>query len=273
VRDYCRKNGFQQVLVGLSGGIDSALTAALAAEALGAEHVTGVTMPTRFNAAETRDDARKVAELLGIRFLSVPIEDLALGFEAALAPVFQGLPRNEAEENIQARTRGNVLMSIANKWPRTIVLATGNKSELATGYCTLYGDMVGGFAPLKDVYKTTVFALSRHVNARAGRELIPQTTIDRPPSAELREDQRDEDSLAPYPVLDTILRDYLEEDREPDAIAAERGFDPALVRRIVRLVERSEYKRRQGAVGLKVTPRAFAKDRRFPITHRFVRQG
>lgn len=271
VRDYCRKNGFEKVVIGLSGGIDSALTAAIAVEAIGAEHVTGVTMPSRFNSEATKSDARELAENLRIGFLSIPIEDLTTGFEAALAPVFQGLPRDTAEENIQARTRGNLLMSIANKWPRTIVLATGNKSEMATGYATLYGDMVGGFAPLKDVYKTTVFALSRRVNERAGRELIPVSTIERPPSAELKENQRDEDALAPYPILDAILRDYLEEDREPDAIAASRGFDRALVRRIVRLVEHNEYKRRQGAIGLKVTPRAFAKDRRFPITHRFTR--
>lgn len=271
VRDYCRKNGFRGVLIGLSGGIDSALTAALAVEALGAEHVVGVTMPSRFNTAETRDDAAVLARNLGIQFHSVAIEELAACYDATLAPLFVGRARDVTEENIQARVRGNLLMALANKWGH-IVLSTGNKSELATGYCTLYGDMVGGFAPLKDVYKTTVFELARHANARAGRELIPQTTIDRPPSAELREDQRDEDALCAYPVLDTILREYLEEDREPDVIAATHGFDTALVRRIVRLVETNEYKRRQGAVGLKVTGRSFGKDRRFPITHRFVRR-
>ena len=269
VRDYCGKNGFRGVIVGLSGGIDSALTAAIAVEALGADKVTGVTMPSRFNSAETRSDAEELARNLGTRFYSVPIETVTAAFEASLAPLFRGMARDVTEENLQARSRGVVLMALANKWGQ-IVLATGNKSELATGYCTLYGDMVGGFAPIKDVYKTTVFALARHANERAGRELIPESTITRPPSAELKEDQRDEDALCPYSVLDTILRDYLELDRPPDVIAHAHELDPALTARIVRLVDRNEYKRRQGAVGLKVSARAFAKDRRFPITQRFT---
>ena len=268
VRDYCGKNGFAGVVVGLSGGIDSALTAAIAVEALGADRVTGVTMPSRFSAAETRADAEELATNLGIRFLSIAIEETTAAFERSLAPLFRGMARDVTEENIQARSRGVLLMALANKWGQ-IVLATGNKSELATGYCTLYGDMVGGFAPIKDLYKTTVFELARYVNERAGREVIPDTTIARPPSAELKEDQRDEDALCPYPVLDAILRDYLEQDRPPETIARAHGLEPALVQRIVRLVDRSEYKRRQGAIGLKVSPRAFAKDRRFPITHRF----
>ncbi len=269
VRDYVAKNGFGGVLIGLSGGIDSALTAAIAVEALGRAQVTGVTMPSRHNSAATRDDARLLADNLEIEFFSLPIEPVTDAFEQALSPLFGAAPRDVTEENLQARARGTLLMALSNKRHR-LVLAAGNKSESAVGYCTLYGDMVGGFAPLKDVYKTTVFELARHVNERAGRALIPTSTIERPPSAELREDQRDEDALCPYPVLDAILTDYLEEDRRPSAIAKAHGIDSALVGRIVGLVEQNEYKRRQGAIGPKVTPRAFGKERRFPMTHRWT---
>ncbi len=263
LRDYVEKNHFPGVLLGLSGGIDSALVAALSVAALGADRVHGVSMPTRFNADETKSDARVVAENLGINFREVPIEETRLAFHDLL-PEIDGL----AAENLQARIRGVLLMSLSNQhgW---LVLTTGNKSEVAVGYSTLYGDSVGGYAPIKDVPKTMVHALSRHVNAAAGRELIPVSTIERPPTAELRDDQRDDQSLPPYEVLDPILHAYIEERLSPAEIVAKGLGDLATATRIARLVDRAEYKRRQAAPGLKVHPIAFGRDRRLPITNRF----
>ena len=263
LRDYVEKNGFNGVLLGVSGGIDSALVAALSVAALGPERVHGVSMPTRFNVAETRSDAQVVAENLGIDFRELPIEDLRLNFHVSL-PELEGL----AAENLQARIRGVLLMALSNQhgW---LVLTTGNKSEVATGYSTLYGDSVGGFAPIKDVPKTLVHALSRHVNAVAGREIIPVSTIERPPTAELRDDQRDDQSLPPYDVLDPVLHAYIEERLSPAEIAAAGLVDLATATRIAGLVDRAEYKRRQSAPGLKVHPIAFGRDRLMPITNRF----
>ena len=263
LRDYVNKNGFNGVLFGLSGGIDSALVAALSVDALGADRVHAVSMPTKYNLSETRTDAQVVAENLGIDFRELPIEDLRLAFHDLL-PEIDGL----AAENMQARIRGVLLMSLSNQhgW---LVLTTGNKSEVATGYSTLYGDSVGGFAPIKDVPKTTVFALSRHVNAVHGREVIPVSTIERPPTAELREGQRDDQSLPPYDVLDPVLHAYIEERRSPAEIAAAGLVDLDTAKRIAGLVDRAEYKRRQAAPGLKVHPIAFGRDRRMPITNRF----
>ncbi|MBI3073813.1 MAG: NAD+ synthase [Deltaproteobacteria bacterium] len=267
VRDYVQKNKFQKVVVGLSGGIDSALTAAIAVDALGATNVVGVTMPSRFSSDATRADAEAVAHALGVRFLTLPIEPLAAAFDTALAHDFSGLPRDITEENLQARIRGNLLMALSNKFG-WLVLSTGNKSELSMGYCTLYGDMAGGFAILKDVPKTLVYRLAALRNARS--PVIPESTIARPPTAELRDNQKDEDSLPPYATLDPILRLYVEEDANEDEIVA-AGFDRATVRRVCRTVDTSEYKRRQGPVGIKITPRAFGKDRRFPITNAYTR--
>jgi NAD+ synthase (glutamine-hydrolysing) len=266
-RDYVRKNRFGKVVVGLSGGVDSALTAAVAVEALGAEDVVGVTMPSRYNARETRDDARVVARNLGIRFLELPIQEVHERYLEALAGPFGPGDPGVAGENLQARIRGNLLMGLSNRFG-WLVLTTGNKSETAVGYCTLYGDMAGGFAVIKDVPKTLVWELARRVNERACRAVIPESTIARVPSAELRPDQRDEDSLPPYPVLDPILRAYVEELRSPAEIVA-LGFEAAVVERVVALVDGSEYKRRQAPPGVKITPLAFGRDRRLPITNRW----
>lgn len=265
VRDYVRKNGFQKVVIGISGGVDSALTAAIAVDALGADKVNGVYMPSRFNSDMSTQDSEKLCRNLGIPFHVLPIEGPFGSFMEILGPVFEGRKPNEAEENLQARIRGNLLMALSNKFG-WLVLTTGNKSEVACGYCTLYGDMVGGFAVIKDVPKTWVYELCGHVNRDTER--IPERIITRPPSAELREDQKDTDSLPPYDVLDAILSHYVEEDRSVDGII-ELGFDEALVRRVVRLVDRNEYKRRQAAPGVKITPKAFGRDRRLPITNRF----
>jgi NAD+ synthase (glutamine-hydrolysing) len=267
-RDYVRKNGFGKVLVGLSGGIDSALTAAIAVEALGADHVVGVSMPSRFNSAETRADAARVAASLGIRFLEIPIQQAYERYLELLAGPFGGGDPGVAGENLQARVRGNILMALSNRFG-WLVLTTGNKSETAVGYCTLYGDMAGGFAVIKDVPKTLVWELAANLNRCAGRELIPESTIARVPSAELRPNQRDEDSLPPYPVLDAILAAYIEQLRSPEDIAS-LGFDLRTVERVIRLVDGSEYKRRQSPPGVKITPRAFGRDRRLPITNRWT---
>src|SRR5688572_24645299 len=265
-RDYVRKNGFQKVVLGLSGGIDSALTACVAVDALGKENVTGVLMPSEFSSRGSIDDAEQLGKNLGIELLTIPITEVFEAYNNSLMPAFKGMEPNVAEENLQARVRGNFLMALSNKFG-WLVLSTGNKSEISTGYCTLYGDMAGGFAILKDVMKTTVYKLADYCNGQ-GSERIPRSTIEKPPSAELRPNQLDSDSLPAYEVLDPILRAYVEEDRSlPDMV--EMGFDPKLIQRVVRLVDVNEYKRRQAAPGVKITPRAFGRDRRMPITNRF----
>ena len=261
-RDYVRKCGFQQVIVGLSGGIDSALTAAIAVDALGAENVIGVGMPGPYSSQGSIDDARALAQNLGIRFELLSINDIFESYSKTLQAVFAGLNEDVTEENIQSRIRGTLLMAISNKFG-AIVLTTGNKSELGVGYCTLYGDMVGGLAVISDVPKTLVYRLSHYVNSR--RPVIPQASLEKPPSAELRPDQKDSDTLPPYDVLDAILEDYVEDSRTAEQIAAERGFDVSLVRRVIRMVERAEYKRQQAAPGLKISAKAFGYGRRFPI--------
>ena len=267
LRDYVGKNGFADVVIGVSGGIDSALTAALAADALGPERVHCVSMPSRYSSEGTRSDARRLAENLGCDFHELPIEPVVEAFTGVLAEPFAGRAPDLAEENIQARTRGTLLMALSNKFGWLLV-ATGNKSELSVGYATLYGDMAGGFALLKDVFKTDVFRLARHLNERTGRELVPESTIARAPSAELRENQLDADSLPPYPELDRVLEAYVEEDRSLDELNAE-GFDPDVVARAVALVDRAEYKRRQAPPGVRLRPKAFGRDRRTPITSRW----
>jgi len=262
--DYMRKNGFDDVVIGVSGGIDSALTAALAVETLGADHVHCVSMPSRFSSAETREDARRLAESLGTDFREIEIEPMIGVFENALAPAFAGCESDLTEENVQARVRGVLLMALSNKFGWLLV-ATGNKSELSVGYATLYGDMAGGFALLKDVFKTDVFRLARYLNERARRELIPATTIERPPSAELRANQLDEDSLPPYAELDRVLEAYIEEDRSRDELLRD-GFDADVVERAISMIDRAEYKRRQAPPGVKLRPKAFGRDRRTPIT-------
>jgi NAD+ synthase (glutamine-hydrolysing) len=261
-RDYVRKCGFRQVIVGLSGGIDSALTAAIAVDALGPENVIGVGMPGPYSSQGSIDDARALAENLGIRFELLCITDIFASYKKTLAKTFAGRNEDETEENLQSRARGTLLMALSNKFG-AIVLSTGNKSELGVGYCTLYGDMVGGLAVISDVSKTMVYRLSHYLNSR--RPVIPQASLDKPPSAELRPEQKDSDTLPPYEVLDAILEDYVEELHTADQIAAERGFDVNLVRRVVRMVERSEYKRQQAAPGLKISAKAFGYGRRFPI--------
>ena len=262
---YVSKNGFSDVVVGLSGGIDSALTAAIAVDALGSESVHGVTMPTRYSSAGSVDDSVDLAERLGIRIDVIPIDDVFAGFLQALAPQFADTVENVAEENLQARIRGTILMALSNKFG-SMVVATGNKSEMAVGYATLYGDMAGGYSVLKDVYKTTVYDLARWRNRNS--EVIPVATITKPPSAELRPDQLDSDSLPAYEVLDEILAMYIESDRTAAEIIAD-GHDEALVNRIAAMVDRNEYKRRQAAPGVKISKKAFGRDRRLPITNRF----
>ncbi|OLB98428.1 MAG: NAD+ synthase [Candidatus Rokubacteria bacterium 13_1_40CM_68_15] len=266
-RDYVTKNGFKHVVIGLSGGIDSALVAAIAVEALGHENVTGVTMPSPYSSAGTRADARRLAKNLGIEFMALPITPIVAAFKRGLAKPFKGLAEDVAEENIQARIRGTLLMALSNKFG-WLVLTTGNKSEIGVGYSTLYGDMAGGFAVIKDVPKTLVYEVARHVNERSGRAVIPESVFTRPPSAELRPDQTDQDTLPPYPVLDAILEAYVEQDKSVADIVAQ-GFDPDTVRRVVRMVDANEYKRRQGPIGVKITPRAFGRDWRLPIVNRF----
>ena len=265
-RDYVRKCGFDRVIVGLSGGIDSALTAAIASEALGPENVIGVGMPGPYSSPGSVEDARTLARNLGIRFELLSIQSPFESYQKVLQPVFAGMKEDATEENIQSRARGTLLMALANKFCG-IVLSTGNKSEVGVGYCTLYGDMVGGLAVISDVPKTMVYRLSRYVNSR--RAVIPQASLDKPPSAELRPEQKDTDSLPPYEILDPILEDYIEDMKTPEQIAKERGFDLDLVRRVVRMVDRNEYKRQQAAPGLKISAKAFGYGRRFPIAARY----
>jgi NAD+ synthase (glutamine-hydrolysing) len=261
-RDYVHKCGFERAIIGLSGGIDSALTAAIAVDALGAENVIGVGMPGPYSSRGSIDDARELASNLKIRFEMLPINEIYASACRTLEPVFRGMPPDVTEENIQSRARGMVLMAMSNKLG-ALVLSTGNKSELAVGYCTLYGDMVGGLAVISDVPKTLVYRLSAYVNSR--RKVIPENTIQKPPSAELRADQKDSDSLPPYDVLDAILEDYVEESSSAEQIARVNNFNPELVRQVIRMVERSEYKRQQAAPGIKISAKAFGYGRRFPI--------
>ncbi|HEY3318349.1 MAG TPA: NAD+ synthase [Coriobacteriia bacterium] len=267
LRDYLRKNGFSDVVLGLSGGIDSALTATLAADTLGGGRVHGVLMPSAYSSAGSLTDARELAANLGIDVRELPIAAPYGAFLETLKPSFDDLPFDVTEENLQARVRGSLLMALSNKFG-WIVLATGNKSELSVGYSTLYGDMVGGFAPIKDVFKTRVWELSRWRNTLPGPPTIPEASISKPPSAELRPGQTDQDSLPPYEQLDGILRLYVEEDASRADIAA-AGFEPAVVERVCRMVDAAEYKRRQGPLGIKITPKAFGKDRRMPVTNRY----
>ncbi len=264
-RDYVRKNGFSKVVIGLSGGVDSALTAAIAVDALGNENVIGVSMPSRYSSDHSKSDAEQLAENLKIRYEVVAIESVFQSYLDTFSTLFAGTKTNEAEENLQSRTRGNILMALSNKFG-WMVLTTGNKSEMSVGYATLYGDMAGGFAVIKDVPKLLVYELCSYLNQT--REIIPNNILVKPPSAELREDQLDIDSLPPYEILDAILKAYVEEDRRFDEIV-ERGFDEATVRRIVKLVNQNEYKRRQAPPGVKITGKAFGKDRRLPITNRY----
>ena len=268
LRDYVEKNAFDGgVVVGVSGGIDSAVTAALAAETLGSQRVHCVSMPSRYSSQATRADARTLADNLGCPFLELPIGPVVDTFEKVLAEPFAGTEPDLAEENIQARARGVLLMALSNKFGWLLV-ATGNKSELSVGYATLYGDMAGGFALLKDVYKTDIFRLARYLNERSGREVIPQSIIDRAPSAELRDNQLDEDSLPPYSELDKVLEQYVEHDRTLEELS-EDGFDGDIVHRAVAMIDRAEYKRRQAPPGVKLRPKAFGRDRRTPITNRW----
>ena len=265
-RDYIQKCGFQKAIMGLSGGIDSALTAVIAADAVGAANVIGVGMPGPYSSPGSIEDARTLATNLGIRFEVLSINPAYEAYRQILHDVFAGLPQDVTEENIQARARGAVLMALSNKFG-AIVLSTGNKSELGVGYCTLYGDMVGGLAVISDVPKTLVYRLSAYVNSQ--RPVIPQATLEKPPSAELRPDQKDSDSLPPYEVLDAILEDYIEDSHSAEQIADDRKFDIQLVKRVIRMVDRAEYKRQQAAPGLKISPKAFGYGRRVPIAAKF----
>ncbi|MDP8957527.1 MAG: NAD+ synthase [Actinomycetota bacterium] len=270
LHDYVMKNGFREVVIGLSGGIDSSFTATLAVDAIGAERVRGVAMPSPYSSAESVTDAEEVARRLQIRLDEVRIDDVFKAHLSALEDVFRGTEENVAEENLQARVRGNVLMALSNKFG-SLVLATGNKSEMATGYSTLYGDMAGGFAPIKDVPKTLVYELARWRNQRSDPPPIPDRVMTKEPSAELRAGQRDSDSLPPYEVLDPVLEAYVEQERSPEEIVAS-GMDADVVHRVVKMVDAAEYKRRQAPPGVKITPKAFGRDRRFPITNAYRRR-
>ncbi len=273
LRDYAEKNGFGEVVVSVSGGIDSALVAMVAADALGPERVHFVSLPSPYSSQETKADARAIAENLGSELFEIPIEPAMHAYDAALAEPFEGTEPGIAEENLQARIRGNIVMALSNKFG-WLVLTTGNKSEMSVGYATLYGDMAGGFAVIKDVPKTLVYELVRHRNEVAGRELVPASVLERPPSAELRPDQKDSDSLPDYDVLDRILAGYVERDESLDELVA-AGLPREDVERVIQMVDGAEYKRRQAPPGIKITPKAFGRDRRLPITSRYgaARQG
>ena len=266
LRDYVEKNGFERVVIALSGGIDSALAALIAVDALGPERVTCVSMPSPYSSEGTRADARAIAENLGVDFREIAIDQAMTAYDELLREPFEGREPDMAEENLQARIRGNVVMALSNKFG-WLVLTTGNKSEMSVGYATLYGDMAGGFAVLKDVYKGQVYELVRWRNEQAGRELVPASVLDRPPSAELRHEQRDDESLPPYDVLDQILEGYIEEDLDAVELV-HRGLPAAEVERVIRMVDRAEYKRRQAPPGIKISTKAFGRDRRLPITNR-----
>jgi NAD+ synthase (glutamine-hydrolysing) len=265
--DYIRKNGFQRVLIGLSGGIDSALTAAIAVDALGKDGVVGVTMPSQYSSKASIEDSERLATNLGIPLIKISIEEIFVSYLKTLSTAFKGLKPNVTEENIQARIRGNILMALSNKFG-WLVLTTGNKSEMSVGYCTLYGDMAGGYAVLKDVPKTLVYELTKFRNKKEGKDLIPRRVFTKPPSAELRPNQKDEDSLPPYPVLDPILQAYVEEDKGLEDIA-KMGFKESMIKEVINLVDRNEYKRRQSPPGVKITHRALGKDRRLPVTNKY----
>jgi len=267
-RDYVRKNGFEKVVIGLSGGIDSSLTAVIACDALGKENVVGISMPSRYSSEGTRKDAKILAQNLGIKFIEIPIDKIFNSYLESLREEFQGLSPDITEENIQARIRGNILMALSNKFGY-LVLTTGNKSEVSCGYCTLYGDMAGGFNVLKDVFKTLVYKLANFRNRKEKNNLIPESIIKRPPTAELRPDQKDQDALPPYSILDEILKKYVEEGKSYTEIAVENKFDPQLIKKVIKMVDRNEYKRRQAPPGVKITPKAFGKDWRFPITNKY----
>jgi len=264
-RDYIYKNGFEKVLIGLSGGIDSSLTCVIAVDAIGAENVIGASMPSVYSSEGSRVDAEELSSNLGIKLITLPINEIFQSYLRTLREEFKGTEPDVTEENIQARIRGNLLMALSNKFG-WLVLTTGNKSETSVGYCTLYGDMAGGFAVIKDVPKTLVYKLAEYRNNREGREVIPRSILEKEPSAELRPDQKDSDALPEYPTLDRILRAYVEEDRSFDEIRG-MGFEEELIRKVIGMVDRSEYKRRQSPPGIKITPRAFGKDRRLPITN------
>jgi len=264
-KDYCLKNNFKKVCLGLSGGIDSALTACIAVEALGKENVLGVFMPSKFTSKESFVDAKTLAENLNIKFLTVPITKIFNSYQQQLKNIFKNLPEDITEENLQARIRGNILMALSNKF-NYLVLTTGNKSEMSVGYATLYGDMAGGFAVIKDLPKTLVYKVAHYCNSLA--KVIPERIFTKAPTAELRENQKDSDSLPPYEILDPILHYYVEQDKESEKIV-QLGYAKQIVQKVIKLVDRSEYKRRQAPPGIKITPRAFGKDRRMPITNKF----
>jgi NAD+ synthase (glutamine-hydrolysing) len=266
-QDYIQKNGFQTVLIGLSGGIDSALTAAVAVDGLGRKGVVGVTMPSQYSSRGSIEDSELLAKNLGIRLIQIPITEIFQAYLKTLSPSFKGLKPNVTEENIQARIRGNILMALSNKFG-WLVLTTGNKSEMSVGYCTLYGDMAGGYAVLKDVPKTLVYELTRYRNNKEGKAVIPKSVFVKSPSAELRPNQKDEDSLPPYPVLDPILQAYVEEDKGLEEIA-KMGFKERMIKEVIHMVDRNEYKRRQSPPGVKITHRALGKDRRLPVTNKY----
>jgi len=265
--DYIRKNGFKTVLIGLSGGIDSALTAAIAVDALGKRGVVGVGMPSQYSSRGSIEDAELLAKNLGIHLIMISISEIFQAYLKTLSPSFKGVRPDVTEENVQARIRGNILMALSNKFG-WLVLTTGNKSEMSVGYCTLYGDMAGGYAVLKDVPKTLVYELAKLRNKKEGKDLIPRRVFTKPPSAELRPNQKDEDSLPPYPVLDPILQAYVEEDKGLEEIA-KMGFKESLVKEVINMVDRNEYKRRQSPPGVKITHRALGKDRRLPVTNKY----
>jgi NAD+ synthase (glutamine-hydrolysing) len=267
LRDYVKKNGFEHVVIALSGGIDSALVALIAVDALGPDRVSVVVMPSPYSADATQADARTIAANLGVELIEISIAEAMEAYGEALAPSFEGAEPGLAEENLQARIRGNLMMALSNKFG-WLVLTTGNKSEMSVGYATLYGDMAGGFAVIKDIFKLLVYRLVRWRNEREGSELVPASVLERPPSAELRPDQQDEDSLPPYETLDRILEAYVERDEGVDALVAQ-GLPEDTVLEVMRLVDRAEYKRRQAPPGIRVSTKAFGRDRRLPITNRF----